>query len=749
MSKRFAPRDVTAQQAVDPLQKPEAAAERASAVQRLHGNDFAMQAFVQAAVASGPVNQAAFMLDVGTSYMRDHGAPEAEGAEQGEGGKSARNLDEEPPADLDEVASLIEDYATNGVPPETPEDEGEADGGGAPVMRSGDGGGDEIDAAEVRPLIEGSTAKPLPESVASRLGGVLDHPLEHVMLHIDGKAAQAADKVHADAFALGSHVFFAGGKYQPGTPGGDTLLLHELTHVAQYDHGQLRGSATGDLEVSKPGETAEMEAEGAALAGLMALRATDQNKPEAQVLPDNVHPIGRGMRPENQPMKQFMREGVPEKGVIFRQEAEGEGQEGGDDNWVMAKVRDYSPELADVLTLGVEEVFGDDLMSVIGEWLADMVPDVDPMGLLESIMAQLAEAGALLAGALSGDMECCKRIADISSGITDSLAFLQSEQGPIHTFESYAQTAWEFLNRLGGGLFDGLIAANSFISDITGMTFVREAVFGFIELVGGGVAMGIDTVLKGMGWPTLEEIPDAIFAKAQGLVDAALAGHLSMVDAIAEAIGDTTWFNLLADAGDLMVEAGQAAAWFAQNWGDDSKWTKEALAENFKILGDAMFSVREAWGDVQGAMTGASNTFASIQPKLQALVQHPIFGHLAAWPLFTPAAAVIAIAAYAGAPFWSDLWTGAQTAGSWLAWAGEGLAETFVALTSVANPITALPVLAGILLTFVSTLPDCYQEPLIDLFLLVGSAAGAMATLPFVVLGMPLAAVHHATMAFW
>ena len=72
-----------------------------------------------------------------------------------------------------------------------------------------------------------------------------------------------------------------------------------------------------------------------------------------------------------------------------------------------------------------------------------------------------------------------------------------------------------------------------------------------------------------------------------------------------------------------------------------------------------------------------------------------------------------------------------MTAGSWLAWAGEGLAETFVALTSVANPITALPVLTGILLTFVSALPECYQEPIIDLFLVVGAAAGAMATMPF------------------
>ena len=66
------------------------------------------------------------------------------------------------------------------------------------------------------------------------------------------------------------------------------------------------------------------------MAGVVALRAADGNLPEAQVVPDNVHPIGRGMRPENQPMKAYMREAVPEKGVIFREAAGGEleAQEG-------------------------------------------------------------------------------------------------------------------------------------------------------------------------------------------------------------------------------------------------------------------------------------------------------------------------------------------------------------------------------------------------------------------------------------
>ncbi len=131
------------------------------------------------------------------------------------------------------------------------------------------------------------------------------------MLHIDGKAAAAADKVHADAFAIGTHLFFAGGKYQPGTPGGDMLLLHELTHVAQYDHGQLRDSASGDLEVSKPGETAEMDAEGAALAGLVALRAADNNLPEDQVVSSD--PFTEKVRGYDEDHEDLAREALTQK----------------------------------------------------------------------------------------------------------------------------------------------------------------------------------------------------------------------------------------------------------------------------------------------------------------------------------------------------------------------------------------------------------------------------------------------------
>lgn len=52
-------------------------------------------------------------------------------------------------------------------------------------------------------------------------------------IHTDSRAAQLAGSLHANAVTLGRDIFFAPGRYAPGTPAGDRLLAHELTHVAQ------------------------------------------------------------------------------------------------------------------------------------------------------------------------------------------------------------------------------------------------------------------------------------------------------------------------------------------------------------------------------------------------------------------------------------------------------------------------------------------------------------------------------------
>lgn len=70
------------------------------------------------------------------------------------------------------------------------------------------------------------------ELPTGRFGAGLD--LSTVRVHADDGASTRLTKDHdADALAVGSDLIFAPGRYRPGTPAGDELIRHELTHLAQ------------------------------------------------------------------------------------------------------------------------------------------------------------------------------------------------------------------------------------------------------------------------------------------------------------------------------------------------------------------------------------------------------------------------------------------------------------------------------------------------------------------------------------
>jgi uncharacterized protein DUF4157 len=91
------------------------------------------------------------------------------------------------------------------------------------------------------------------ERLAPRVGD----DLADVRVHTDPTADALARSVSARAFTTGTDVYFAAGEYRPGTPDGDSLLAHELTHVTQ----QRGAPAGGPLTVSEPGDAMETEAD--------------------------------------------------------------------------------------------------------------------------------------------------------------------------------------------------------------------------------------------------------------------------------------------------------------------------------------------------------------------------------------------------------------------------------------------------------------------------------------------------------
>lgn len=74
-----------------------------------------------------------------------------------------------------------------------------------------------------------SGGRPLPDQARARLG----HDFSRVRIHSDSQADQAARSMGARAFTLRDDIYYSSAAPRPGTPSGDHLLAHELTHVAQ------------------------------------------------------------------------------------------------------------------------------------------------------------------------------------------------------------------------------------------------------------------------------------------------------------------------------------------------------------------------------------------------------------------------------------------------------------------------------------------------------------------------------------
>src|SRR5262249_23870708 len=74
---------------------------------------------------------------------------------------------------------------------------------------------------------------PLPEGTRGQMEGFFGADLGGVRVHADGEAATLNRELDAQAFTVGSDVFFGEGKYNPTSSQGQGLLAHELTHVGQ------------------------------------------------------------------------------------------------------------------------------------------------------------------------------------------------------------------------------------------------------------------------------------------------------------------------------------------------------------------------------------------------------------------------------------------------------------------------------------------------------------------------------------
>jgi len=86
-------------------------------------------------------------------------------------------------------------------------------------------------AGHIRSLRGGG--RPLSPSVRASYESAFGRDFGDVRVHTGQRADDAAQSIDAEAFTMGTDVFFAAGNYRPSAREGKQLLAHELTHVVQ------------------------------------------------------------------------------------------------------------------------------------------------------------------------------------------------------------------------------------------------------------------------------------------------------------------------------------------------------------------------------------------------------------------------------------------------------------------------------------------------------------------------------------
>ncbi len=88
-------------------------------------------------------------------------------------------------------------------------------------------------------LRAGGRGEALPTAVREEMEQLFGRDLSAVRIHTD--TSDRVEALRAEAVALGSHLHFAEGRFNPNTREGRALLAHEITHVVQNDEGRLPG----------------------------------------------------------------------------------------------------------------------------------------------------------------------------------------------------------------------------------------------------------------------------------------------------------------------------------------------------------------------------------------------------------------------------------------------------------------------------------------------------------------------------
>jgi hypothetical protein len=151
-----------------------------------------------------------------------------------------------------------------------------------PVVGPEGGDVDERTAASIRAA--GAEGRALPHLLRSAMEASFGRDLSEVRVHAGAAAATANDRLGAQAFTVGRHIYFRDGLPDVASPGGQHLLAHEVAHTVQQGAGRIRRKVGIEFETALPtsrwidGEDDAAPAEGVKQEFAIQLRADRQDE---------------------------------------------------------------------------------------------------------------------------------------------------------------------------------------------------------------------------------------------------------------------------------------------------------------------------------------------------------------------------------------------------------------------------------------------------------------------------------------
>jgi hypothetical protein len=137
--------------------------------------------------------------------------------------------------------------------------------------------------SEAPPIVHevlSSPSQPLDIKTQTFMESSFGQDFSSVHVHTDGKAAESAQAVNAQAYTVGHDVVFGAGRYAPNDSFGKRLIAHELTHVVQQQPRSFSASHT----IFPNNSRSKLEAAQAAL-----FIASGQSLPSVTPAPGAVH----------------------------------------------------------------------------------------------------------------------------------------------------------------------------------------------------------------------------------------------------------------------------------------------------------------------------------------------------------------------------------------------------------------------------------------------------------------------------